>query len=205
MVTMTIDFIYKSFQLSDGSVLNSLIYDTSGAERYRSINELYYRKADAIILVYDISNSFRSFDDIKDYYCKKIKDLCKEDIPVILLGNKTDREEYRKVKTEEGAELAHSYNYIFMETSCLKNENVYEAFETLIELWYSEYQKKQSFKPENNIKDISKKYEIIKNKTTANNAKNSKNANNISPKVDFSAPRIKKTTYLYKLNKYYNY
>ena len=75
--TGAVDFVSKSFQLSDGSVVNCFIYDTCGQERYNAINESYYRKADAALLVYDISNR-KSFDLIKEYYCPKIKDFCKK-------------------------------------------------------------------------------------------------------------------------------
>ena len=86
------------------------------------------------MLVYDISEQ-KTFDKIRDYYCGKINDLCKKDIPVILLGNKADLNNKRKIKEEDGIELALSHNYKFKETSCLKNENVAGAFETLIEMW----------------------------------------------------------------------
>ena len=143
IATNGIDLIPKIFQLADGSVVKFQIYDTCGQERYNSINEFYYRRADAILLVYDISNR-NSFLKIRDYYCDKIKELCNKDIPIILLGNKTDLEDERKVPQEEGIALALSHNYKFKETSCMKNENVADSFEALIELWNVEYQKTKS-------------------------------------------------------------
>ena len=140
--TLAIDFISKTFQLSDGSIVNCLIYDTCGQERYNSINESYYRKADAALLVYDISKR-RTFEVLKDYYCPKIKEFCKKNIPIILLGNKADKENLREIQPEEGAELALKEKYKFKETSCLKNENVADAFEALIELWNIEVLKKK--------------------------------------------------------------
>ena len=71
-----------------------MIYDTAGQERFNAINESYYQKADAILLVYDISDR-KSFEQIKNYYCPKIEELCKKNIPIILLGNKTDKENER--------------------------------------------------------------------------------------------------------------
>ena len=142
--TSAIDFYAKTFKLSDGSVVHCLIYDTCGQERYKAINQSYYRKADAALLVYDISEK-KSFDVIRDYYCPKIKQFCKKDIPIILLGNKTDKEQLRQIKTEEGIELASKEKYRFKETSCLKNENVADAFEALIEMWNIENQKKTIF------------------------------------------------------------
>ena len=107
--------------------------DTAGQERFRAINTSYYRRADCCLLVYDISER-ASFDDLKNYFIKKIKEKCKKDIQIILLGNKADLENKRKVPSEEGAKLALENNYIFLETSCLKNSNVADAFETLIEI-----------------------------------------------------------------------
>ena len=75
--------------------------DTAGQERYKSINTSYYRKADCCLLVYDITNR-HSFEDIENYFNEKIKEKCKENIQVILLGNKTDLEE--KMKCFEGKE-----------------------------------------------------------------------------------------------------
>ena len=131
--------------MSDGSVVNVLIYDTGGQEKFKSINKSYYKEANAILLVYDISNHL-SFDEIRDYYCNEIQEICPNNIPVILLGNKTDLdlEGKREVKQEEGVALAVSHNYKFMETSAKENENVADAFEALIELWNVEYNNEQS-------------------------------------------------------------
>ena len=69
IMTAGFDCIVKAFQLSDGSIVNCYIYDTAGQERFRSINVSYYRKADAILLVYDISNK-KSFNILKEYFIK---------------------------------------------------------------------------------------------------------------------------------------
>ena len=85
---------------------------------------------------------------IANYFSGKIKEFCNQNIPIILLGNKTDLEERREVQQEEGIALALSHNYKFKETSALKNENVADAFEALIELWNVEYHKNK-LKPKN--------------------------------------------------------
>ena len=135
MTTNGVPQSFNNFQLSDGSLVNVAIMDTSGQERFRSLNSQYYKSADGILLVYDISNR-ASFDEIKDYYNEEIKEKCKPEIKVILLGNKTDLEEKREIAPEEGANFAAENNYMFMETSCLKNTYVADCFETLIELSY---------------------------------------------------------------------
>ena len=135
MATIGTLFTFSTYQLSDGSLVNIKILDTAGQEKFRSLSHQYYRDADGCLLVYDITER-KSFDEIKNYFCEQIKEKCKKDIKIILLGNKTDLEENRKVTSEEGANFALDKGYTFMETSCLKNRNVADSFETLIELTY---------------------------------------------------------------------
>lgn len=129
--------------------MNCLIYDTCGAEKFKSINSSYYKNANAILLVYDITEQ-SSFEEVKNYYCQTIKELCKKDIPIILLGNKADLNKSREVKTKEGIQFALDQNYKFKETSCLKNENVADAFEALIEMWNFEESKSKRGQSDNN-------------------------------------------------------
>ena len=124
---------FSVYQLTDGSIVKVHLIDTSGQEQYKAINERYYKVADCCLLVYDVTNK-TSFDECKDYYNKNLIEKCKKEVKVILLGNKTDLEDKRVIKSEEGAGFALENDYIFMETSCLKNTNVANAFETLIEL-----------------------------------------------------------------------
>ena len=125
--------------MSDGSLANVQIMDTSGQERFRAINQNYYRRADCCLLVYDITD-VKSFEACK-YYSEQIKERCKKNIKTVLLGNKTDLESERKVPPEKGAAFSLKNNYIFMETSCKKNENVADAFEVLIETTHREIEK----------------------------------------------------------------
>ena len=124
---------FTSFKLSDGSLVNVHTYDTAGQENYKSLTENYYKKADCCLLVYDIANC-ESFKECKNYYNGCIKEKCKKNIKVMVLGNKTDLENERQVSSKEGADFAVENEYNFMETSCYKNTNVANAFETLIEI-----------------------------------------------------------------------
>lgn len=49
----------------------------------------------------------------------------------MLVGNKSDMAEQRQVTTEEGQELANSYQMPFLETSARNSQNVDEAFVTM--------------------------------------------------------------------------
>ena len=138
--TIGMESFIVSYKLSDGSLVKLKIFDTAGQEIYRSLSENYYKKADCCLLVYDITNK-NSFLEIKDYYSQNIKEKCKKNIKVLLLGNKTDLEGDRQVSTQEGVDLSLEHNYTYMETSCLKNTNVADAFETLIETTNIDLQK----------------------------------------------------------------
>ena len=128
------DYYPVVYKLSDGSLINVHIRDTCGQERYDSINEKYYQKTDGILLVFDIAKE-STFNKIKNYYVDNIKEKCKEDIPIVLLGNKTDLADQREVSQEEAIDLSIKEEYIYKEASCLRNENVADAFETIIEVW----------------------------------------------------------------------
>ena len=159
--TVGVDTLARIFELSDGTIVRFQIYDTCGQEKYNAINEHYYKKANAILLVYDITNK-KSFDTLKEYYCEKIKDLCQVDIPILLLGNKTDKEDQRVIPIEDGVAFALSNNYKFKETSCLKNENVSDAFEALIEMWNVDNQRQISELTLKNYKNRSRRNNCCK-------------------------------------------
>ena len=133
ITTAGVDEIYHGFRLSDGSIVKVRILDTGGQEQFDTVNSLYYRNADCCLLVYDIT-SVKSFEKIKNFYVKELKEKGNKIIKVILLGNKTDLKDERKISLEEGINLAHQNGYIFKETSCIDNYNVSDAFTTLIEM-----------------------------------------------------------------------
>ena len=178
-MTAGVDFFIKTFQLSDGSVVNCLIYDTGGQEKFKSINSQYYRKANAILLLYDITNK-DSFDEINNYYSKEIRERCNKNIPVVLIGNKLDLENEREVSQEEAIILAKQENYVFRETSCKTNQNVANAFEALIELWNNEERKKRSMGQRSNSdefrknkkRESSSKINILEKTTIISNRRN---------------------------------
>ncbi len=132
---------FSTYQLTDGSLVNVNILDTTGQEKFDALNESYYKKADCVLLVYDITNK-KSFDKCKNYYNPKLRENCKKNIKVILLGNKVDLEYQRQIPSEEAVGFALENNYIFMETSCARNLNVTDAFETIIEITNIELKKK---------------------------------------------------------------
>ena len=156
--TVTIlDFYTETFLLSDGSYVNVQLLDTGGQETFDAQNRTYYKKADCILLVYDITN-IKSFNSCKNYYITQINEECKKHVKVILLGNKTDLSDKREVTKEMGVNLAKNNNLVFMETSCEDNYNVADAFEALIEMTNNDMIKRGKInKKQSDLKNVKKK------------------------------------------------
>ena len=105
------------------------IWDTAGQDRFRSISQSYIRNGDAIILVYDITSD-DTFQHVTTWM-DAIHNMAKQDVPIILVGNKTDMENERRITTEEGQKLAEKYKILFKEVSAMTGDGVADAFTML--------------------------------------------------------------------------
>ena len=123
--TIGIDFKFMNITI-EGKRIKMQCWDTAGQERYRTITTNYYKNAQGIILVYDITDekSFRAIDN----WVEQIQLHAREDVDKILVGNKTDMESERLVSTTNGQELASRYGIDFFETSAKNGTNVDDAF-----------------------------------------------------------------------------
>ena len=126
--TIGVDFKIRTFE-SGGSTVKLQIWDTAGQERFKTITASYYKGAHGIILVYDITDR-QSFKDIENWLAEVDK-YGNENVVKLLVGNKSDLEANRQVKTEEGKTLADSLGIKFLETSAKDAVNVEKAFTTL--------------------------------------------------------------------------
>lgn len=150
MSTNGLEIINNIFKLSDGTIAEVKFYDTNGTKRFRDVNESYYKKVDGCIVVYDITNK-NSFDEIKKYFIPKIKENCKENIPTLILGSKTDINDMRKISIEEGKKLALENNFLFFEVSSIDNINLNYIFEIIIEKTNNSVQNREQGNQNNNI------------------------------------------------------
>ena len=131
IATLGLDFKQKKVQLKSGENVCLRIFDTAGQERFKSISINFIKKANGILLLYDITNE-NSFQSVNKWM-ESIKEAAGEKICVILIGNKCDLEKERKVSKEEGEEKAKQFNLPFFETSCKEGININKVFEKIAE------------------------------------------------------------------------
>ena len=118
----------KEIDLEDDKKIKLSIWDTAGQERFRGLAGSYYKKAKAILLVYDITKK-SSFDKL-DFWRDEIANFAPEDILVVLIGNKTDLKEQREVTPDDADAYVKKHNYHYLETSAVDNsdENIQKVF-----------------------------------------------------------------------------
>ena len=122
--TIGIDFKIKHCVI-DGSKVKLQIWDTAGQERFRTITTSYFRGAQGIMLVYDVTDR-KTYENIKSWV-SQIKMHADSNVNQILVANKCDLAE-RLVTYEEGEALAKQFGMKFVETSAKTNTNVEQAF-----------------------------------------------------------------------------
>ena len=127
--TIGIDFKTKT-ETVNNKQYKIYLYDTTGQEKYKSIALNIIKNAQGIILMYDITDR-KSFESIPDWI-KSVKDAKGSNFPMILLGNKLDKEDVRVIKEKEGKELADEYKIKFFETSNKTGTNIQEAGMALV-------------------------------------------------------------------------
>ena len=126
--TIGVDFKIKSIKI-DNKIIKLQIWDTAGQERFRSILSSYYKGANGILLLYDITN-VNSFKNLSNWLIDIEKNSSKN-VKKILIGNKCDLNELRKIPINKGKEFADTYNMKFIETSAKNNVNINECFNIL--------------------------------------------------------------------------
>jgi len=112
----------------DGKTVRLIITDTAGQERFRTLTSSYYRNADAIIVAYDITDQ-ESFTDVEGHITEGTRYSQRSE--KFLVGNKTDLETERVIKTESGKALADKHNIMFFETSAKTGAEVEKFFEAV--------------------------------------------------------------------------
>ena len=126
--TIGVDFRFRTITI-DGKTVKLQIWDTAGQERFRTITSAYYRGADGIIMVYDVTTS-ESFDHVEEWL-SEVDRYANENTSKLLVGNKADLIDEKQVPEETAQKFADKIGISFLETSAKTATNVDAAFLTM--------------------------------------------------------------------------
>jgi len=126
--TIGVDFRFRTITIEKKTV-KLQIWDTAGQERFRTITSAYYRGADGIIMVYDVTNT-ESFSDVAGWLTE-VDRYANENTSKLLVGNKADLVEEKIVTEETAQRFADQLGIPFLETSAKTATNVDAAFLTM--------------------------------------------------------------------------
>lgn len=123
----TIEDSYRKQCIVDDEVALLDVLDTAGQEEYSAMREQYMRTGEGFLLVYSIT-SRESYEEIRTFQQQILRVKDKDVFPMVVVGNKLDLANERKVTVEEGTMLAGEFQCKFLETSAKTNMNVEQAF-----------------------------------------------------------------------------
>ena len=128
--TIGVDFKVKTVVL-DAKRVKLSIWDTAGQERFRTLTPSYYRGAQGVILVYDVSSK-QSFEGLEVWLNELDQYATKKDLIKMLVANKIDKTSSREVSRSDGLQFARRNSMLFIEASAKTRDGVQEAFEELV-------------------------------------------------------------------------
>ena len=138
LTTLGVDFKTKFFKFENKKLKINYI-DTAGQEKFKSISENYLKGTDGVILVFDLTN--KETLDLVNYWADCIKKNNRDNIGMILFGNKSDLENDRDVTYEEGKNLAEKLGCQYYEGSAMNGDNVEFVMNEIAKISYNEWKK----------------------------------------------------------------
>lgn len=128
-MTIGVDFHVKTItvETSEGVITCKLqLWDTGGQERFGHIRPMYYQGALGAILVYDLTN-YASFEHLPQWI-EEVRTNIKYEIPLLLVGSKSDLADQRTVSIGEINDFTRAFNLFYMETSAKTGDGVMDCF-----------------------------------------------------------------------------
>ena len=123
--TLGVEYKIRNLEI-DGKYLKLMIWDTSGQEKYNSIAKNFYQASHGMLVVFSLTDR-DSFDHI-DHWLERVKNDAPKEVCIMLVGNKSDDRENRKVDFDLIKNKAKALKVPYVETSAKDGNNVNEAF-----------------------------------------------------------------------------
>ena len=130
--TIGVEYSSKIFNLEDDKKVKVTFWDCAGQERFSRVTESFFRKVTGGMLFFDVSNR-ESYNNVLNWVTK-FKKINGNDIPLLLIGNKIDKQ--RVISTNDASILADDFDLKYIETSVKTKENILNALYLLIDSVY---------------------------------------------------------------------
>jgi len=167
----TIEDIYNRKDILNGQMYNLEVQDTAGQQNYSALRDMYIRESQGFAIIFSVCEP-TSFDNVESYY-QNIRKHHGLETPILLIANKVDLTNMRRVTKEQVEEKATRLEIPYKETSAKTKYNVEEAFMHIVEkclqqatnkndevtnLWNPEDPSSQAKKPEEKPKKKKKTF-----------------------------------------------
>jgi len=131
----TIEDAFRHHTVVDGNACVLDILDTAGQEDMQMLRRQWIEDRDGFLMVYSMTDK-TSFEDLCNFYelIEQVKEeqLDSNGVPLVLVANKSDLADSRKVTKEQGKTRAQEWNAGYVEASAKAGHNVTLAFEELV-------------------------------------------------------------------------
>ncbi|XP_050407348.1 GTP-binding protein Rheb [Patella vulgata] len=127
----TIENTFQKVIKIRGQEYSLQLVDTAGQDEYSVLPQSYFTNIDGYVLVYSV-NSSKSLDVIKYVYDKILDMKGKTQVPVVLVGNKSDLRMEREISFDDGKKIAESWKAPFLEASAKENQSVQDVFTQIL-------------------------------------------------------------------------
>jgi len=130
--TIGLNVMVHSFKFL-GNEVSLVLYDIGAQTYFKRLRKMYYRGAQAAFVVFDLSNR-ESYENATKWFEELIDFIENKDLPIVLVGNKSDLLDQRQIDYQEGVQLASKFSeeglskISYIETSALTGENIKDAF-----------------------------------------------------------------------------
>lgn len=174
ITTIGVDYKTKIFEYTNGEnnnpnqkeLIKLQVWDTAGQDKFRCITKNYFRGSNGILLIYDITSP-NSFKNIKNWV-SQITESLGDEACIVLVGNKVDLENDRKISKNLGEGLANEYKMNFFETSAKENMNISQAFSSLVNEMMKKYNSKLKQSSTTSKKDANEKSRSLSTRLNKN-------------------------------------
>lgn len=120
-------FCHEMIISTSSGVTHMHVWDTAGQEIYRSLVPMYSKGAEAVIIVFDVTN-IKSFEAVPSWF-NHVDEMLESSVPIVLAANKIDMHDYIRISDSMIADFASSRNVKWFRTSAMTGEGVEDMFQ----------------------------------------------------------------------------